>query len=256
MKLLTLNIWGGIVYEPLVSLIDRLSGDVDIFCFQEVLFGSEAATTPVHKARINIFNELVSRLPDFVDYVYPVEASINAHFQSEPISGFSAGQAIFVRKSLSVIGNGGFRAYQVLPLETDNGGKITGSCQWIDIQTENGPVTVLNLHGLWQKGRSKLDTPERLLQSQIIHEFFAARTGGKILCGDFNLVPDGQSMTILEQGMKNLVKEYGITSTRSSYYKETIKFADYILVSPEIKIKDFKVLPDEVSDHLSLLVEF
>ena len=33
-------------------------------------------------------------------------------------------------------------------------------------------------------------------------------------------------------------------------------FADYILVSPDIVVKHFQVLPDEVSDHAPLLVEF
>ena len=37
--------------------------------------------------------------------------------------------------------------------------------------------------------------------------------------------------------------------------KELLPFADYIFVSKDIKVKDFKVLPDEVSDHLALSIE-
>ncbi len=40
-----------------------------------------------------------------------------------------------------------------------------------------------------------------------------------ILCGDFNLMPDTKSIEILETGMQNLVKNYNVTSTRSSFYK-------------------------------------
>ena len=33
------------------------------------------------------------------------------------------------------------------------------------------------------------------------------------------------------------------------------KYADYVFASNNIEIKNFKVLPDEVSDHRPLLVE-
>lgn len=56
--------------------------------------------------------------------------------------------------------------------------------------------------------------------------------------------------------MKNLIKDFGITSTRSSYYKKPVRFADYTFVSEGIKINDFKVLPDEVSDHLAMYLDF
>ena len=56
--------------------------------------------------------------------------------------------------------------------------------------------------------------------------------------------------------MRNLIAEFGITSTRSSLYTKPLRFADYMFVSNGIEVKDFKVLPDEVSDHLALYLEF
>ena len=35
-----------------------------------------------------------------------------------------------------------------------------------------------------------------------------------------------------------------------------IKFADYTFVIPEIKVNEFKMLPDEVSDHLAMYLDF
>ena len=78
-----------------------------------------------------------------------------------------------------------------------------------------------------------------------------------VMCGDFNLLPNTQSIKKLEDfGLRNLIKENNITSTRTSFYTKTEKFADYALLSDEIDIKDFKVLPDEVSDHSPLYLEF
>lgn len=55
-----------------------------------------------------------------------------------------------------------------------------------------------------------------------------------------------------DAGMRNLIKEYGVTSTRTSHYTKDEKFADYAFITQGIKVKDFKVLPDEFSDHTPL----
>jgi len=89
-----------------------------------------------------------------------------------------------------------------------------------------------------------------------MHKFLAGYQGKKLIAGDFNMVPDGKAMSMLEEGMVNLIKKYDIASTRSSHYPKDEKFADYVLVSKDIMINDFKVLPDEISDHLAVQVDF
>jgi exonuclease III len=252
MKLITLNLWGGVVYEPLIKFIKKHSADVDIFCFQEMLFGDNPKLTPVAKARENLFQEISQLLPDFTAYKY---ISSTKHFEHEPIE-FAGGQAIFVRNVIKIKDNGGFRCYDEVPHNTNNGGRITGNLQWIDLEINDETLTVANLHGLWQKETKKMDTPERFIQSKKIKDFLAAKNSKQIICGDFNLLPDGKSIAILEQGMTNLIKEYNIQSTRSKFYENGQRFADYILVSPDIKIVDFKVFQDDVSDHLPLMLDF
>ena len=61
--------------------------------------------------------------------------------------------------------------------------------------------------------------------------------------------------------MRDLVKESGVGSTRTPLYRHyqnpaEPNFADYILTSQDIDIKNFAVLPDVVSDHAALCVEF
>jgi endonuclease/exonuclease/phosphatase family metal-dependent hydrolase len=114
---------------------------------------------------------------------------------------------------------------------------------------------VVNLHGLWN-GKGKTDCPERIEQSQKVKAFLETVSGAKILCGDFNLLPHTQSLALLEQDMRNLVKAYRITSTRSQFYERPDRFADYVLTSPEVQVKHFCVLDENVSDHLPLLLTF
>ena len=119
-----------------------------------------------------------------------------------------------------------------------------------------GNTILCNFHGLWVRDIFKQDNQQRLEQSKQIRTLLNNLDGEKIICGDFNIVTESQSIAILEKGMRNLIKEFNITSTRSSHYTKDLKFADYILVSAGIKVKDFKVLQDEVSDHLALMLNF
>ena len=117
-------------------------------------------------------------------------------------------------------------------------------------------VTVINLHGLWN-GKGKDDSEDRIKQSENILAFTKKIEGEYIICGDFNLLPDTKSINMFENaGLRNLIREHKILSTRTSFYAKSVRHADYIFVSPGVKVKDFKVLSDEVSDHSPLYLEF
>ena len=119
-----------------------------------------------------------------------------------------------------------------------------------------GHPVVFNFHGV--PGNDKKDSAERELQSARLREVLRRFAGEKILVGDFNLRPDTEAIRGLEKSMKNLVVESGFISTRTKYYneRESQPFADYAFVTPGITVKEFKVLPDEVSDHAPLFIEF
>ena len=112
---------------------------------------------------------------------------------------------------------------------------------------------------MWNGG-PKTDTPERLEQSRRVREVLEKHAGPSLLCGDFNLLPETESVAILDKGMCNLVRDHRVKSTRTPLYRhyenpDEPNFADYILTSPDLKVKRFQVLPDIVSDHAPLYAE-
>ena len=127
--------------------------------------------------------------------------------------------------------------------------------QWAKVIKDKKPYTICNVHG-FHTSQGKDDTPERIEQSRRIKEFLDRTPNPKILCGDFNLDINTKSLQMLEGEMTNLVKKHNITSTRTRFYEKPVKFADYMLVSPDIQVLDFQVLSDEVSDHSPLYLEF
>lgn len=55
------------------------------------------------------------------------------------------------------------------------------------VQVDN--YLIANIHGMWQ-GSIKEDTEAKLAQSKQIIEFVEFFDGKKIICGDFNLLPN------------------------------------------------------------------
>jgi exonuclease III len=244
MKVLSLNIWGGRVHEKLIPFLKRHAGDgVDVFCFQEVYDKAHGKEVQYLDAYMTIFDELCSELPEYVAYYRP---HLSDYY----------GVATFVKKSLPVVEEG--EEYVHLHKGYIPDGEVgfhAKNIQYCVLDTPSGKSIVVNFHGLWN-AQGKGDTDARLQQSKNIHTFLTSRhEKKKILCGDFNLLPETKSLAILEDGMRNLITEYGITSTRTSLYPKPLRFADYMLVSPDVEVLDFKVLPDEVSDHAALLLE-
>jgi endonuclease/exonuclease/phosphatase family metal-dependent hydrolase len=80
---------------------------------------------------------------------------------------------------------------------------------------------------------------------------------GLIVCGDLNLLPDSETFAILaELGLTDLVTTRGFTDTRTSRYPKDGRYADYLLVTPEVTVETFDVVATpEVSDHRALLLE-
>src|SRR5690606_5072057 len=110
-------------------------------------------------------------------------------------------------------------------------GNHARNVQRISIKQDDEDLHIFNFHGLWN-GSGKGDSDPRLEQSRKLIEYIQSYEGKKVLCGDFNLSPDTKSLKMVEDiPLRNLVKEYGVTSTRTSFYDKENRFADYILVN-------------------------
>ena len=241
MKIISLNTWAGVVIDPLLDFFSKYS-EVDVFCLQEIYSKAEGKTEkhPELDMKLDLFERIEERLKDTHDGYF------------RPAHKDYYGQAIFVKKSVPVYEEGDILIYQ--NSDPEGRGRHSRNLQYIRTSVNGGPLVIANLHGLWN-GMGKTDTDDRLEQGRRITEFVGSRSEEVVVVGDFNLNPDTQSLAIVEEGMRNLIKEYGITSTRTSFYEKEGKFADYALVSPNVAVVDFKVLPDEVSDHAALYLE-
>lgn len=243
MKIISLNTWGGRVLQ-INDFIRSHAADTDVFCFQEVHANKTKEADSTVGERPEFFEELQKLLPDFIGIF------------AEQIS--DTGLAVFVRNTLEIESTDSISvlsAGDLSHLQMDNGVRYYPRI----VQTvgfKHPKVTILNFHGV--PGNEKKDSPEREKQMSRLHEILSRQNGEKILVGDFNLRPDTKAIRGLEETMNNLVMKQGFKTTRTKLYdkKETMPFADYTFVSPGIKVKNFEVLPDEVSDHSPMSLDF
>lgn len=244
MKIISLNIWGGRGGDDLLEFFRKYS-DVDIFLLQEVFHNATANTVWHPSEMAEAFKEIGKALPNH-----------NGHFA--PAQNDEWGLALFIKKEFRIEEIGDVFVYREKDAMIGKDGATLGkNIQYVKTFVEDKKITVINFHGLWN-GKGKTDTEDRIGQSKMVIDFIKKLEGDVVLSGDFNLRPDTESLKMIERevGLKNLILEHGITSTRTSLYDKEEKFADYILLTPSIKVKDFRVLPDEVSDHTALFLEF
>jgi len=260
MKLISLNIWGGKIHNPLIEFISKYKNRTDIFCFQEIFKSDRNIVT--HGSYSNILEEFVGLLTDFNYYYSP---TAKGHDTRGPVNfPLSFGQGTFIRKGIKIKKQANlfvYRKFNEMGAPHPNGRPdFPRNFIYSVIEEDGKDFLILNIHGFWEPA-PKYDTPQRFNQSQLILDFVKKQNLPTIIAGDFNLAIYTKSLSVFEKnGFRNLVKESKAKTTRSTLYdwkwRSFDKFADYILATKGIWVTDFKVMRAKVSDHLPLYLEF
>jgi endonuclease/exonuclease/phosphatase (EEP) superfamily protein YafD len=258
LRILSLNLWGGMVLDPLLAYIREQAPHTDIFCFQETLDAPEPVTT-LSGFRATLMSDLVQALPKFDGCFSRMVSWVQATDDGRPLT-VPFGVASFARRTLPIVER---RAVTIVEhediLESAPGQHhVVRPAQFTRLQTAECSLLVANFHGIARPG-DKLDSEDRLAQSRALQRALSEHAGPAVLIGDFNLLPETESVRLLEVGYRNLVIELGIPTTRSRLNPfrgtpQEQRHADYAFVSPALTVLDFQVPDIEVSDHLPLLL--
>jgi hypothetical protein len=261
MKLISLNTWGGKVFEPLMQFIRKQTKDTDIFCLQEIYDTPSGIKNYENLIRANLLDELKTVLVDFQIFHFPILFGYDEQPRKVDFE-LSYGQLIAVGNNTKITFQRDYFISHFGYLDSINQdfSDLTTPLQQITVEYKNKIFQIFSFHGTPFTG-DKLDTPLRLAEAKKVKEIIDKSNGAKILVGDFNLLPTTQSIKMHEQNMINLIKEFNIEKTRSNlspYFgkPDFQKFADYTFVSHEINVINFQVPDIEISDHLPMILEF
>lgn len=225
MKIIFLNVWHGQIREGLADFLRAHVSDTDVFCFQEA--------SPEFRA---LCREL---LPGFEERNERKPESGEDFFE----------QSTYVRPGIAILSSESL-------LQED---RECGLALSVTLSVDGKTVTICNVHGIAQPGE-KLDNPGRLKQSRDIIESLEKKEGYKIVGGDFNLMPETESVQMFsEKGYKDLIKNCRIGNTRNRlswemYPQSTQYYSDYAFIGSDLEVKEFSVPYNEISDHLPLIL--
>ncbi|MGO8463906.1 endonuclease/exonuclease/phosphatase family protein [Rhizobium leguminosarum] len=265
LRIISLNAWGGRLHEALIEYVT--AADPDVLCLQEVLRAPGVGTGwSVYRdgdvelpQRFNLFTEISTALPGHDGFFCPT--SRGELFDDDTAIAAEFGLATFVRKTHSVIAQGlGFVHGR---FSADGWGEHpwprNAHCIRLFSHEHASTVSIAHMHGL-RDPAGKGDTVAREEQAMALVRLIEGVWPGDenlVVCGDFNVLPDSATFAILARlGLSDLVTGSGLVDTRTSYYLKQGRFADYMLVTPGVKVAKFEVVEaPEVSDHRALLLD-
>jgi hypothetical protein len=267
LRIVSLNLWGGQALDSLLDFVRQQAPQADIFCFREMLHAPKLLPLACG-FRTTLYRDLTALLPDFegtfdpvVSWDEPAGDRADNGTETGRLVRVPFGLATFARRTLPIVAR---HATKIIEHQ-DTLDAVPGLhdiVRWLqltDLSVPGGSLLVANYHGIARPG-SKLDSDERLEQSRAIRRTVAAHAGPVVLIGDFNLLPDTESVRLLGGGLRNLVIERAIPSTRSRlnpYYgtPQEQPHADYAFISPELCVAAFEVPDVQISDHLPLILD-
>jgi endonuclease/exonuclease/phosphatase family metal-dependent hydrolase len=119
--------------------------------------------------------------------------------------------------------------------------------------SKNKILNIINHHG-YRIPEHKNGDDKSLEQCQLIARYIQSLTGPTVIAGDFNLVPESESIQQIDKVATNLVAESGIKTTRTNHSPKT-EVCDYVFVR-DLKVESFRMSDSVVSDHCALVLEF
>lgn len=265
MQIMCLNGWGGKLHADLLSFLSSTAPDV--LCLQEVVHCQDSDKDwltyrdgdHVLPQRAKFFHDVCEALPEHTAVFCPAAQGVlwddNRSIPSQ------WGLATFVHRSFPIIGQVQGFVHKAFSPEGFGEHPRSRSAHGIRVYDYGGgqPVSITHMHGL-RDLNGKRDTPERAAQASRLLDI--SRTVSEpgdvsVICGDFNVEPGSETLQILENaGMVELVLHHGFNSTRTSHYKKSGRFADYMLINHEEHVRNFQVVKHpEVSDHCPLVLE-
>lgn len=241
MKLMTLNVWQGRLERVLLKHLEQL--DVDFACMQEAVNYSGKTG-----GLITSYAKIGSGLRLDKQFFSPLN-TIN--FGNNHLS---FGNVIYSKhpftKNENIFTRGSYKA----DFDFDNDDYNIRALQHVAVDVDGNILHILNHHG-HHIDAHKLGDEETMRQTKLIIDYTKQLDGAVILCGDFNLAPESESIKQYDSVLKNLSVAYSLKTTRSLLtYKEEV--CDYIFVNDKVDVRDFSMDNTIISDHNALMLDF
>lgn len=243
MKLIQLNIWQGRLLNQAVKFLTEQ--DPDIICLQELT--SSDIKVPGF-LETNTLQQLLQRLN-------LTHHSFAARWQYSLMGGTASyGLGTISRFPIIdekvVFTTGEYNGDMVYGRDATND---MANALRTTIDAGDKTIDVYNHHGYWLPDPNGDATSISSIAN--LATWADQSHGPVIIAGDLNVWPQSPALKALDQRFRNLTREAGAVSTLSRLGKFQLP-CDYIFVNGTVRVQNFEVSEQLVSDHKALILEF
>jgi endonuclease/exonuclease/phosphatase family metal-dependent hydrolase len=252
MKIISFNI--GIRIDNTKAVAEYLkSQNADIICLQEIIRPLDKNVFPMYRSEEIIMEYFKKEYPHYFFASEWVADCFLKEGKTDRDLGGMAEQGKLVLSKYPIIHGDNYFYYKAYEFERDRthfweGDDHGRSLQVCEINVNGTIIQLGNVHGSYSK--EKIDTERSLSQSDFIVKKLKEKNLPTILLGDFNVLPETESISIINKVYKNLNKEFNIPKTCLSG-----RIIDYIFINDAFRVNSFLVDVVDISDHYPLITE-
>ena len=245
MELMQLNMWQGRHAPQVTELIDQRKPD--FITAQEIYKGGTTVLAP--ERMFSLYDDIATRYP------YHSFSAVN----SLHIAGGKAemGTAIFSNRPIMEVSSFFTHGEYVDGIAVGHDVHNSRTLQTAQIDLGSTTLTLLTHHGNWVP--NALGDEVSVEKMQLIADYIQTLDQDRplIFAGDFNVIPESPAMRPFDGILRDLIKEYDIKTTLSSFRKNIGDIAcDHILTNNLVTVHDVVTLDETVSDHTPVILTF
>lgn len=232
--------WGGKLGKQIIDLIHK--EDPDVVCFQEAMEFAGGKTF--------LFEDIDS-IKQKTGYVYSdFRGQLGYNLMNRKAK---MGLSIFSKRPIVKTDDFYTRLNFSDNFDLLDGDYNVQNLQRVTLDWNGEKLHILNHHGHHVPGHKNGDE-ETIRQCTMIADYIKKLDGYTVLCGDFNLLPNSNSLEIINSILDNHIKNSGTLTTRTSLTDKK-EVCDYIFTSRNIVTNNLLVHDDVVSDHKAITIE-
>lgn len=244
MKLITANIWGGRIVYKLPEFLQNESPDI--------VWLQEVNDVPGDMGGVFESLDTLQQKCNFSEKFMAADLQFRYQNRDATYGIAMLSRLPLANKDVVFVQGEFYENYDDNEVDGDH----PRNFQHAAIETSGKTIHIINFHGAFIHG-SKEGNADTLRHVQTILDYtLPFRNEPIIIVGDFNLVPESESIRLLSEHFRNLPVEYGITSTYSSVLHSFNFICDYIFVNEQVNVHAVKVSEQVVSDHKPLVLDF
>jgi endonuclease/exonuclease/phosphatase family metal-dependent hydrolase len=253
LSILQLNIFADNYWNKLVAFLS--THDFDVLQLQEV------AGNNTECGQIQTKRDCYEELKKILGNRYNSELAIADRYTSSPTSYLA--NATFFKKAFVLEEKNIFTLFRhdgLFPSEAETFEDEGRVLLHLKLRINGKTVSFLNTHFAW--ARTNIEEAHQTKQAKVLLPYVEKIAHPLILSGDFNLTPDQPTIQKISKFLHNLTAEYTITNTlnprnhRAKHLFPKGLAVDYIFVSNDLKVKEYKVIDDvDFSDHFGLMAK-